>query len=231
MNPPIVALTDVHKYYRLGRTAVHAVKGVTLEVFPGSMVCIMGPSGSGKSTILNMIGCLDKPDSGRILVAGQDVAGRSKSELADLRAHHIGYIFQAFNLIPVLNVYENIEFPFFISRDRASRKERAARVNALIHAVGLEEQIKQRPDELSGGQRQRVAIARALVARPRLVLADEPTANLDSETAETIIKLMVSLNADEGVTFLFSTHDPAITRFAPRIYRLRDGRVVETNGG
>lgn len=229
-SSPIVVLEEVHKYYRLGHTSVHAVKGVSLKLYPGQMVCIMGPSGSGKSTILNLVGCLDRPDQGRILVEDRDLAGCNRAQLADIRAHSIGYIFQAFNLIPVLNVYENVEFPLNIRKTRLTRQRRHERVTAVIEAVGLADQIRQRPDELSGGQRQRVAIARALVTEPRLVLADEPTANLDSETAGMIIELMTTLNRDRGVTFLFSTHDHSITQYAPGAWQLRDGRIVHRRG-
>jgi putative ABC transport system ATP-binding protein len=196
-----------------------------MRIEEGEFLCVMGPSGSGKTSLLNLIGCLDKPSSGRVLIEGEDTRTLSRNRLADLRSQRIGFIFQSFNLISVLNVLENVEFPLLIRGGAWKSREALARVDHLVRAVGLEGQVRQRPDELSGGQRQRVAIARALVANPRIVLADEPTANLDSETAAGIIDLMRRLNAEEGVTFVFSTHDMGIARSASRIVRLRDGRI------
>ena|SRR5690554_532204 len=186
----------------------------------------MGPSGSGKSTLLNIIGCLDKPDEGEVYIDSVEVTGLARNELADVRAAKIGFIFQSFNLIPVLNVYENIEFPLFIKDEKAKKSEKREWIMKLINEVGLQQQIKHKPDQLSGGQRQRVAIARALVTKPKIVLADEPTANLDSETAGAIISLMQKLNKEENVTFVFSTHDPSITKYATNIYQLKDGKLA-----
>ncbi len=225
----MVRLDSIYKTYILGKARVEALKGLTAVVERGEFTCIMGPSGSGKTTLLNIIGCLDKPDNGTVLVDDVDVGTLTRNQLADLRAHKIGYIFQAFNLIPVLNVYENIEFPLIIQGNTGSRAERKQRIRALVDAVGLDKHIKHKPDELSGGQRQRVAIARALVGNPTLVLADEPTGNLDSKTAQEIIRLMYNLNEKEGVTFIFSTHDNSITRFASRVYRIQDGTIVDTS--
>ena len=222
-----VTLTEVRKVYPLGKTLVHAVKGVSLALEEGAFVSIAGPSGSGKSTILNLIGCIDTPTSGSVQVMGADTAGLSDRAVTDLRHRVLGFIFQSFNLVPVLNVTENVEFPLLIGQARVAKAERADWVAYLIDAVGLDEHRDHRPAELSGGQRQRVAIARALANKPRIVLADEPTANLDSETGEQIIELMKRMNAELGTTFVFSTHDPAIVGIADHIIRLHDGLVIE----
>lgn len=190
----MIQTENIVKTYHLGKTKVEALKGVSLEIDRGEIVCIMGPSGSGKSTILNMIGCLDKPDSGEIIVGNSRITELSRDKLAEIRANKIGFIFQSFNLIPVMNIYENIEFPLHIKSEKLTAKEREIRIMKLIDEVGLREYIKHKPDELSGGQRQRVAIARALVTNPEIILADEPTANLDSKTAESILELMAKLN-------------------------------------
>ena len=221
----MISVENIAKTYRLGKTEVHALKGVTIGIDRGEMVCVMGPSGSGKSTLLNIVGCLDKPDSGEVMIAGESILNLSRNRLADLRLNKLGFIFQSFNLIPVLNVYENIEFPLSIKKERLSPKEKKMRIERLAEETGLSGHLKHRPDELSGGQRQRVAIARALVTKPEIVLADEPTANLDSATAASILDTMRRLNSEEDVTFVFSTHDPAVTRFASRCYRLKDGQL------
>jgi len=225
----LVSLRGIHKDYLLGRTVVPALRGVDLDVAAGEFTVIMGPSGSGKTTLLNIIGCLDRPSAGSYLLDGQPIGDRDFDDLADLRNRSIGFIFQSFNLIPVLDVYENVEFPGLVrgKRDRALDR----RVRRITDEVGLGPYLKHRPDELSGGQRQRVAIARALVTEPRLVLADEPTANLDSQTSEQIIDLMLELNRESGVTFLFSTHDPLVTRHARRVVRLADGTIVGDEPG
>jgi putative ABC transport system ATP-binding protein len=219
-----VSVVDVTKEYDLGRTKVPALRGVSLAVEPGEFMAVAGPSGSGKSTLLNIVGCLDHPTSGRVLVSGQDVAALGDDALSDLRARTIGFIFQTFNLIPVLSALENVEFPLLFRGGRHAGHERAL---SALEAVGLKEFARHRPDELSGGQRQRVAVARALVTDPAIVLADEPTANLDSQTGETIIDLMLDINRRAGTTFIFSTHDPKVMAHAQRVVRLSDGRIVE----
>lgn len=222
----IVQLNDVHKIYPLGKTEVHAVKGVTIDICRGDFISIAGPSGSGKSTILNMIGCIDTPTTGRVLIDSQPTDTLSDREITGLRHKEIGFIFQSFNLIPVLNVYENIEFPLLLGKNRMGKDEKKEWIDFLIEEVGLTEWGKHRPNELSGGQRQRVAIARALVTKPRIVLADEPTANLDSVTGEAIIELMKKINRELSTTFIFSTHDPTIVEIADHIIRLHDGLVA-----
>ncbi len=223
----IVELKDVKKIYPLGKTEVHAVKGVSFEICRGDFISIAGPSGSGKSTILNMIGCIDVPTEGSVLINGTETGGLSDTDITKLRHQVLGFIFQSFNLIPVLNVYENIEFPMLLGKEKISRSEKADWINMLIEEVGLSEWRNHKPNELSGGQRQRVAIARALVTKPEIVLADEPTANLDSVTSEAIITLMKKINRDLGTTFIFSTHDPSIVEVADHIIRLRDGLITE----
>ena len=223
----IVRLNNVVKVYPLGKTEVHAVKGVSFEIQRGDFISIAGPSGSGKSTILNMIGCIDVPTEGSVEINGQITGNLNDKEITLLRHRVIGFIFQSFNLVPVLNVYENIEFPLLLGNAGPSKKEKAEWIDYLIEAVGLSEWRKHRPNELSGGQRQRVAIARAMVTKPQIVLADEPTANLDSTTGEAIISLMKRINREMNTTFIFSTHDPAIVRIADHIIRLLDGEVIE----
>ncbi len=225
---PIIELRGITKDYHLGNTIVHALQGVDLVVERGEFTAVMGPSGSGKSTLLNIIGCLDRPTAGDFLIEGTPIGSRDFDDLADIRNQKIGFIFQSFNLIPVLNVTENVEFPCLIARKRVPRAEVQKRAREAAEAVGLGPFLKHRPDELSGGQRQRVAIARALVTRPDLVLADEPTANLDSATSEQIIDLMLELNRDRGVTFLFSTHDHRVVKHARRVVNIADGRIVDT---
>ncbi len=223
----IVALENVHKIYPLGETEVKAVNGVSFEIERGDFISIAGPSGSGKSTILNMIGCIDTPTSGTVIIDGQKTSGLADREITGLRHKVIGFIFQSFNLVPVLNVFENVEFPLLLGKEAPGKEERAAYVNFLIEAVGLSDWRSHRPNELSGGQRQRVAIARALVTKPRIVLADEPTANLDSKTGNAIIELMKKINRDLDTTFIFSTHDPSIVDIADHVIRLQDGLVIE----
>jgi putative ABC transport system ATP-binding protein len=222
MAAPALRVEEVTKEYALGRTRVPALRGVTLSVGTGEFLAVAGPSGSGKSTLLNLMGCLDRPTSGRVLVGEQDVATLGDDALSDLRAHKIGFIFQTFNLIPVLSALENVEFPLLFRNGRGGR----ARARRALEEVGLSEVARHRPDELSGGQRQRVAVARALVTDPVIVLADEPTANLDSRTGEAIIALMLEINRRDGTTFIFSTHDPRVMAHAHRIVRLEDGRVA-----
>ena len=223
----IVELRDVKKVYPLGKTEVHAVKGVSFQIEKGDFVSIAGPSGSGKSTILNMIGCIDTPTEGLVQINGQGTTGLSDDSITDLRHEVLGFIFQSFNLVPVLNVFENIEFPLLIGDTSIPKNEHIEWVDHLIESVGLTEWRDHRPTELSGGQRQRVAIARALVTKPEIVLADEPTANLDSATGEAIIGLMKRMNHELGTTFIFSTHDAHIVSIADHIIRLKDGLIEE----
>jgi len=221
----VITLRGVEREYRMGRTKMTALRGVTAEFRRGEFTAIAGPSGSGKTTLLNLIGCIDKPDRGRVVVCGQDVTDTPLHRLAALRNRYFGFVFQSFNLIPVLSAYENVEFPVLLGDLPAS--ERRARVEGLLERVGLKDHRRHRPHELSGGQRQRVAIARALVAQPLAVLADEPTANLDSRTGAEVLDLMHELNESAGVTFLFSTHDQQIVRKARRVLALHDGEVRE----
>ena len=222
-----VRVENVTKDYALGRTTVRALRGVDLDVEPGELITVAGPSGSGKSTLLNLIGCLDHATSGRVVIGNQDVATLGDDALSDLRGEKIGFIFQTFNLIPVLSALENVEFPLLVRRSvgRAGTGSDRERALQALDEVGLAEFARHRPDELSGGQRQRVAIARALVSDPVIVLADEPTANLDSATGEAIIALMQEINRRDGTTFIFSTHDPKIMARAQRVVRLADGRI------
>jgi putative ABC transport system ATP-binding protein len=221
-----VRIENVTKDYALGRTTVPALRGVSLAVEPGELITVAGPSGSGKSTLLNLIGCLDHPTSGRVLIGEADVATLADDALSDLRAERIGFIFQTFNLIPVLSALENVEFPLLVRRSTGRGKGSVrARADQALAEVGLSDFARHRPDELSGGQRQRVAIARALVTDPVIVLADEPTANLDSATGDAIVGLMEEINRRDGTTFIFSTHDPRIMARAPRVVRLADGRI------
>ncbi len=221
----LVELKGIHKSYQLGKTEVVALKGVDLVIERGEFTVVMGPSGSGKTTLLNIIGCLDNPTQGTFSLDGEVIGNRDFNDLAEIRNRKIGFIFQMFNLIPVLNVAENIEFPCLIRGDE--RKALRERVKAVARDVGLDNFLHHKPDELSGGQRQRVAIARALITEPQLVLADEPTANLDSTTADQIIDLMLKLNRERGVTFLFSTHDPRVMEHARRVVRIHDGVMLD----
>jgi len=224
MENALIRLEDVHRTYRLGETEVPAVRGVTLELRAGELTALVGPSGSGKSTLLNLAGTIDAPDRGRVLVEGVDVATLDDDARSRLRNRKIGFIFQSFNLVPVLDVEENVELPLLV-HEKLPSAERRARVARALEDVGLAGYARHPPDSLSGGQRQRVAIARALVTEPILVLADEPTANLDSETARRILDLMVGLNVRRKVTFLFSTHDEKLMARVGRHVHIRDGRL------
>ena len=220
----IVNVKNVVKNYQLGKTEVKALRGVSLEINKGEFLSVAGPSGSGKTTLLNLIGCLDKPTAGIVEIDGQDVTQLKPNQLADIRRGKIGFIFQSFNLIPVLSTYENVEFPLLLKG--SDGKKRRQRVVRVLEEVGLADHSKHRPEELSGGQRQRVAVARALVTDPEIVLADEPTANLDSETGDQIIDLMLAINKNDGTTFIFSTHDPKVMEHASRVIKLHDGLIV-----
>jgi putative ABC transport system ATP-binding protein len=222
---PAVALEGVTKRYQSGATEVVAVNQLSLRITKGEFTAVAGPSGSGKTTLLNLIGALDQPDAGRLLVDGVDITRLGRGARADLRLRKIGFIFQAYNLIPVLTALENAEFVLLLQG--VSRRERTQRVREVFGRIGLEGLESRRPDALSGGQQQRVAVARAIVARPALVLADEPTANLDSHAAAALLDVMQQLNAELGTTFIFSTHDPNVMRRAQRLIQLRDGKVAD----
>lgn len=221
----MIELKDLCKNYMIGKTEIKALNNVNLVVKEGEFVTIAGSSGSGKSTLLNMIGCLDQPSSGTVTIDDRQVHFMKDKELNRLRLHKIGFVFQSFNLIPVLNVYENIELPLQLMKD-VSKEERKRRIDFLIDAVGLSARRKNLPSELSGGQRQRVAIARALVTKPKIVLADEPTANLDSKTGVEIIELMKGISKTQKTTFIFSTHDPKVMKHSERIIHLEDGKII-----
>jgi putative ABC transport system ATP-binding protein len=224
---PLIALENITKDYTLGKTSIHALRGVSLAIEKGEFVSIVGPSGCGKTTLLNIIGCIDKPNEGRFVFQDQDIETLSDNVQAEIRLRKIGFIFQSFNLIPVLNIFENIELPMIVNK--VPRRQRRERVAYLVRTVGLDEFIDHKPDELSGGQRQRVAIARALVNEPSLVIADEPTANLDSATGDVVLEAMERLNREEKVTFIFSTHNPDVMKYARRVITLKDGAVMTEN--
>jgi putative ABC transport system ATP-binding protein len=222
----LITANNLSKTYSTDSVQVKAVQEVSFEIESGAFLAFVGPSGSGKTTLLNLIGCLDKPTSGRLTVAGVDVVGLERKQAAAFRGQNIGFIFQSFNLLPVLTAYENVEYPLVMVQER-SLAERRSLVLKLLKAVGMLEQKGQMPEQLSGGQKQRVAIARALVTQPKLVLADEPTANLDHETAYMIIRLMKQMKDDFGTTFIFSTHDTRIIGEAEIVCTLEDGRLVQ----
>jgi len=222
-HPTVVELHGVHKTYRLGEHVVRALQGVDLSVQRGELLALTGPSGSGKSTILNLCGLIDTPDSGDIVLGGTSVKHLNESQRTLLRRDAMGFVFQSFNLVPVMTVAENVDYPLFLAGVGAA--ERRQRVAAQLEAVGLQEHAHHRPDALSGGQRQRVAIARALVKRPRLVIADEPTASLDSHTADQVLELMRERGHAEGAAFVIATHDSRLTSRCDRIVALLDGRL------
>jgi putative ABC transport system ATP-binding protein len=220
----LIVAENIGKNYQVGEISIQALKGVSFEIEPASFVSFVGPSGSGKTTLLNLIGCLDKPTQGNLQVAGTDVVHLDRNQSADFRGNHLGFIFQDFNLIPVLTVFENIEYPLLMVQ-KVSAGGRRKRVLALLEAVGMIEQKDKYPDQISGGQKQRVAVARALVTNPQLVLADEPTANLDHATAFTVIELMKKMKDELKTTFVFSTHDQKIVGEAEVLYTLEDGKL------
>ena len=221
----LVLAQGLTKTYRAGDVEVPAIKGADFAIAPASFVAFVGPSGSGKSTLLNMIGCLDHPTGGRLSVLGTDITRLDRRAAADFRGRNIGFIFQDFNLVPVLTAYENIEYPLIMVQEWPAEKRRE-QVMRLLKAVGMESQADKRPDQMSGGQKQRVAVARALVSNAKMVLADEPTANLDHDTAHKIIDLMKQMRDEFGTTFIFSTHDPKIMAEAETTFTLEDGRVL-----
>jgi len=228
----LVIAENIQKDYQVGEISINALRGINFEIEPASFVSFVGPSGSGKTTLLNLIGCLDKPSNGKLMVAGTDVLHLDRKQSASFRGKNIGFIFQDFNLIPVLTVYENIEYPLLMVQN-VPASERGKRVNVLLEAVGMTDQKDKYPDQISGGQKQRVAVARALVTNPKLVLADEPTANLDHKTAYMVIELMKKMRDEFKTTFIFSTHDQKIVGEAEIMYTLEDGELInkEIKGG
>lgn len=221
----VIQLQDVTRVYRIGEVETHALRGVTLEIENGEFTSLVGPSGSGKTTMLQLIGCLDRPTEGKVYINEKDVTKFNANQRADLRRGTIGFIFQYFALIPGLSAYENIELPLLLTGEKADA--RRERVNELLESVGLSGRARHRPDQMSGGEQQRVAIARALSTHPVLVLADEPTANLDSKNGRQVMEIMERLNAETGTTFVFATHDPRVFEFARRTIELQDGQIVD----
>ena len=222
---PIIELRDVWKIYKMGNVEVPALRGLTMKVYPYEFVAIMGPSGSGKSTAMNMIGCLDVPTRGEVYLDGEDVSRLSESDLAQIRGRKIGFIFQTFNLMPRLTALENVMLP--MTFQDIPRYERERRAKELLEDVGLGERIYHKPSELSGGERQRVAIARSLANNPRVILADEPTGNLDSKMGREIMEMLLELHSGNGKTIVMVTHDESLSGYADRIIHLRDGRIIE----
>ena len=221
----VVKIENITRTYQIGKLETHALRGVSLSINNGEFTALVGPSGSGKTTLLQMIGCLDQPTSGRVTIDGKEVTSLNRNQRADMRKGHIGFIFQFFALIPTLTAYENVEMPLLLNGH--SPKERRDRVMELLNAVDLTERANNRPDQLSGGQQQRIAIARALATKPALILADEPTANLDTENGRQVMDIMQKLNKDTGVTFIFATHDPRVIHYAKRVVTLEDGLIVK----
>jgi putative ABC transport system ATP-binding protein len=221
----VTKVENVTRVYKIGAVETQALRGVNLTIENGEFTALVGPSGSGKTTLLQMIGCLDQPTSGSVWVDGKDVTRLNRDQRADMRKGHIGFIFQFFALIPTLTAYENIEMPLLLNG--LNPKERHERVTELLKAVDLADRANNRPDQLSGGQQQRIAIARALATKPALILADEPTANLDTVNGEQVMEIMTRLNQETGVTFVFATHDPRVIKYARRVVTLRDGLISE----
>ena len=221
-----IEVQGLKKNYPLGKTTVHALRGIDLTIAQGSLLGVIGPSGSGKTTLLNIIGCIDRASEGSVKISDQEITTLNDRQITDIRLHRIGFIFQTFNLIPVLSALENVEFPLLLMK-KHSKTEVRKRAEKLLDEVGLAAQAQQRPAELSGGQRQRVAIARALVTSPDIVLADEPTANLDSVTGAQILDLMKEMNRSENTTFIFSTHDANVLKYAKDLVKIRDGMIVK----
>jgi putative ABC transport system ATP-binding protein len=224
-NMEVTKVEQVTRIYMIGKIETHALRGVDLTIQNGEFTALVGPSGSGKTTLLQLIGCLDLPTTGHVYLNGKDVSKLNRSKRADIRRGTIGFVFQFFALIPTLNAYENIEMPLLLVNTKAS--DRRKRVTELLDLVGLADRAHHRPDQLSGGQQQRVAVARALATNPTLILADEPTANLDSTNGEQVMEVMTRLNKETGVTFVFATHDPRVIKYARRVVTLRDGVIVE----
>lgn len=223
----VVKIENIARAYQIGKVETKALRGINLSIESGEFTAFVGPSGSGKTTLLQMIGCLDQPTSGRVFINGKDVTTLNRNQRADMRSESIGFIFQFFALIPTLTSYENIEMPLLLNGTKPA--ERKTRVNQMLEAVGLSERAHHRPDQLSGGQQQRVAVARALATNPKLILADEPTANLDTENGKQVMDIMQKLNKETGVTFIFATHDPRVISYASRVVTLEDGLIVKDN--
>jgi putative ABC transport system ATP-binding protein len=224
----VTKVTNATRIFKIGEVETRALRGVDLSIEDGEFTALVGPSGSGKTTLLQLIGLLDQPTSGSVTINGQDATRLNRNQRADLRKNAIGFVFQFFALIPTLTAYENIEMPLLLNGMKAS--DRRKRVNEMLEAVGLTDRAHHRPDQLSGGQQQRVAVARALATNPRLILADEPTANLDTENGKQVMDIMARLNKETGVTFVFATHDPRVIKYATRVVTLRDGLIVDNNG-
>jgi putative ABC transport system ATP-binding protein len=220
----VTKVDNVTRVYKIGKIETQALRGISLSIEDGEFTALVGPSGSGKTTLLQLIGCLDQPTSGQVFVRGHDVSRLKRNQRADMRRGTIGFVFQFFALIPTLTAYENSEMPLLL--DRHTSKERRERVMQLLESVGLADRAHHRPDQLSGGEQQRVAVARALAPKPALILADEPTANLDTLNGKQVMEIMTRLNQETGVTFVFATHDPRVIRFARRVIELRDGRIA-----
>jgi putative ABC transport system ATP-binding protein len=224
----VTKVINATRDFKIGEVETHALRGVNLSIEDGEFTALVGPSGSGKTTLLQLIGLLDQPTSGQVFINGKDATRLNRNQRADLRKGTIGFIFQFFALIPTLTAYENVEMPLLLNGTKPA--ERKARVNEMLEAVGLTERAHHRPDQLSGGQQQRVAVARALSIRPTVVLADEPTANLDTENGKQVMDIMAKLNKETGTTFVFATHDPRVIKYANRVVTLRDGLIVANNG-
>jgi putative ABC transport system ATP-binding protein len=224
----VTKVINATRDFKIGEVETHALRGVNLSIANGEFTALVGPSGSGKTTLLQLIGLLDQPTSGQVFINGKDATRLNRNQRADLRKGTIGFIFQFFALIPTLTAYENVEMPLLLNGMKAA--ERKSRVNEMLEAVGLSDRAHHRPDQLSGGQQQRVAVARALAIRPSVVLADEPTANLDTENGQQVMDIMAKLNQETGTTFVFATHDPRVIKYAKRVITLSDGLIVENNG-
>ena len=224
----VTKVINATRDFKIGEVETHALRGVNLSIENGEFTALVGPSGSGKTTLLQLIGLLDQPTSGQVFINGKDATRLNRNQRADLRKGTIGFIFQFFALIPTLTAYENVEMPLLLNGTKPA--ERKARVNEMLEAVGLSDRAHHRPDQLSGGQQQRVAVARALAINPKVILADEPTANLDTDNGQQVMDIMKKLNQETGVTFVFATHDPRVIKYANRVVTLRDGLIVESNG-
>lgn len=221
----VAKLTDVKRTYKIGEVETHALQGVSLTIESGEFTALVGPSGSGKTTLLQLIGCLDQPTSGQIIINGHETTNLNRNKRADLRKGTIGFVFQFFALIPTLTAYENVEMPLLLNGKTPA--ERKQRVTELLASIDMTDRANHRPDQLSGGQQQRVAVARALATNPAMILADEPTANLDTENGEQVMEIMKKLNEDTGTTFVFATHDPRVIKYARRVVTLQDGLIID----